>query len=305
MTKTGEKTAGAYLRYKNASGALVLLPYIDFRRKEFDEYRKEDKKHYWTENALQMGQKFVSGIVGIDKAFREKTEISPAPEWTELEDFILPREQQIREDLLKIESRLESIQKEKEVKQQELAEEISLKRLLYEKGKPLETAIHDALHIFGFDVSHFNNGDSEFDVVFVCSEGRLIGEVEGKDNKPINIDKLRQLEMNINEDFTRDEVKEMAKGALIGNAFRLTKPDDRGAFFTEKCLTASQRSQTALISSVDLFKIAKYLTGSCDKAFAKKCRRAILASVGVVCFPPIPAKTQRPKTKATGADKDK
>jgi hypothetical protein len=304
MTKTGEKTVGAYLRYKNASGALVLLPYVDFERKEFDEYRKEDKKHYWTEKALQSGLRFVSGIVGIDKALREKTEVSPAPEWTALEQFSLPKEQRIREDLLKLEERIESIQKDKEAKKQELSEEVAFKRLLYEKGKPLEAAIRDALQVLGFDVSHFDNGDSEFDVVFECVEGRLVGEAEGKDNKPINIDKLRQLEMNIHEDYAREEVKGMAKGALIGNAYRLTKPDDRGDFFTEKCLTAAQRSQTALVRSIDLFSIVQYLTGNQDKGFAKKCRQAILESVGMVNFPPVPEPRRKQKTKADGADKD-
>ena len=304
MTKTGEKMVGAYLRYKNASGTLVLLPYVDFERKEFTEYHKEDKKHYWTEKALHVGLKFVSGIVGIDKALREKTEVSPAPQWTALEQFSLPSEQRIREDLLKFEAMIESIQKEKEAKQQELSEEVAFKRLLYEKGKPLEAAIRDALQIIGFDVSHFDNGDSEFDVVFECAEGRLIGEVEGKDNKPINIDKLRQLEMNINEDYALDEVKEIAKGALIGNAYRLTKPDDRGDFFTEKCLAAAQRSQTALVRSIDLFSIVQYLTGNQDKSFAKKCRQTILESVGVVNFPSVPETTQKQKTKADSADKD-
>jgi hypothetical protein len=304
ITKTGGKTVGAYLRYKNASGALVLLPYIDFKRKEFDEYRKEDKKHYWTEQALQTGLKFVSGIVGIDKALREKTELSPAPEWTDLEQFILPGEQRIRQDLLKVEARIESIQKEKEAKQQELLQEVAFKRLLYEKGKPLEAVIRDALQILGFDVSHFDNGESEFDVVFECDEGRLIGEAEGKDNRPINIDKLRQLEMNIHEDYAREEVKEMAKGALIGNAYRLTKPDDRSDFFTEKCLTAAQRSQTALLRSTDLFNIVKYLTAKNDKDFAKRCRQTILESVGIVSFPLLPETNRERKEKAAGADKD-
>ena len=86
----------------------------------------------------------------------------------------------------------------------------------------------------GFTVSHFENSESEFDVIFESKEGRLIGEAEGKDNKAINIDKLRQLEMNIHEDFARDEVEDMAKGALIGNAYRLIEPEERGMFFYYK-----------------------------------------------------------------------
>lgn len=292
-TKTGDKIVGAYLRYKNAPGILILLPFIDFEREEFAEYREEEKTFYWTEAAIQAGLRFVSGLVAVDKAVRENTDISPAPEWTELEQYILPRERGIREELLKLETKIESIQKQKEEKQQSLSDEVALKRLLYEKGKPLEAAIRDALHIMGFAVSQFSNGESEFDVVFECAEGRLIGEAEGKDNKAINIDKLRQLEMNIHEDFAREEVNQVAKGALIGNAYRFTKPDERGDFFTEKCLTAAERSKTALIGSVDLFSVARYLTGSNDKDFAKRCRQAILETTGVVCFPPIPEATEK------------
>ena len=196
-----------------------------------------------------------------------------------------------------METAIEALRKKKEKKEQVLPEKTILKRLLYEKGKPLEEAICIALTIMGFDVSHFENDESEFDVVFECAEGRLIGEAEGKDNKAINIDKLRQLEMNIHEDFAREEVNEMAKGALIGNAFRLSTPEEREGFFTQKCLTAAERSQTALLRSIDLFYIAKYLSEKKNKSFAKKCRQSILKSTGVVVFPPIPDKDNKTKDK--------
>jgi len=271
---------------------LILLPFIDFEHEAFTEYKEEDKKFYWNDRAIQAGLRFVSGLAAIDKAVLEITDISPAPEWVDRERYALPREREIRGELLKLEMKAEAIQKKKEEKQQALSEEVALKRLLYEKGSPLESAIRDALHIMGFEVSRFNNGESEFDVVFESAEGRLIGEAEGKDSKPINIDKLRQLEMNIHEDFAREEVNEVAKGALIGNAYRFTKPEERAEFFTEKCLIAAERSKTALIRSIDLFTIARYLTADNDEEFAKQCRRAILDSTGVVSFPPIPGITE-------------
>ena len=284
-TKTGDKTVGAYLRYKNATGMLILLPFINFQREGFSEYREEEKTFYWTKQALEAGLRFVSALVEIDKAVHESTETSPAPEWVESERYSLAGERKIQEELLRLATKIESIQKQKEEKQQALSGETALKRLLYEKGRPLEEAIRDALHIMGFRVSQFRNGESEFDVVFESAEGRLIGEAEGKDNKPINVDKLRQLEMNIHEDFDREEVSEVAKGALIGNAYRLTKPEERGDFFTAKCLIAAERSKTALIRSVDLFSVVKYLKESSDEEFAKQCRRAILESIGIVVFP--------------------
>lgn len=294
-TKTGNRTVGAYRRYKDASGSLILLPYINFDRKEF--FKKKKDETYWSDKAIQAGQKFISCIIGIDKSVRENTEFSIAPEWTKLEEYTLPKEQEIQEDLLKLEAKLESIQKKKESKQQELSEESSLKRLLYEKGTPLEVVVRDILKTMGFDVSNFDNGESEFDVVFESPEGRLLGEVEGKDNKAINIEKLRQLAMNIHEDLQRDEVDQMAKGALIGNAHRLTPPDERGDFFTAKCLKAATSSNTVLIRSIDLFYIGKYLSEKNDKIFATKCRKAILDSTGIVTFPPIPEKSPKKKDK--------
>jgi len=285
-TKSGEKIVGAYLRYKNAPGALVLLPYFDFERDEFT-YQKEDEI-YWTDEAIKLGKKFIKSIVGVDKALRKKSESTPIPSWAEQEIYVLPKEKMIRNKLLTIETKIGTLQKEREKHEQILVGEITLKNLLYEKGKSLELAILEALRVLGFKTSQYRDSDSEFDVVFESKEGRLLGEAEGKDNKPINIDKLRQLEMNIHEDFARDSVDEMAKGVLIGNAHRLLPPEDRVDFFTKKCLTAANRSNTALIRSIDLFTVAKYLTGKKNNSFAKKCRQTILDSTGMVVFPDIP-----------------
>ena len=93
--------------------------------------------------------------------------------------------------------------------------------------------------------------------------------------------------MNIHEDYSREEVTDIAKGVLIGNAFRLLPIEDRGEFFTEKCITSANRTNTALVKSTDLFFVAKYLTYKKDKVFAKKCRNAILKTTGIVTFPPI------------------
>ncbi|MCH8088935.1 MAG: hypothetical protein IH955_02845, partial [Chloroflexi bacterium] len=135
-------------------------------------------------------------------------------------------------------------------------------------------------------------------VVFKSLEGRLLGEAEGKDNKPINIDKLRQLEMNILEDFEREVVTEMAKGVLFGNAYRLRPLDERDEYFTEKCTTAANRSGTALVRTPDLFRVAQYLSNRTDERFAKKCREAILGTKGgIVVFPEVPEVTSESMVK--------
>lgn len=285
-TKSGGKIVGAYRRYKNAPGALVLLPYLDFKREEFS-YEKEDE-FYWTDEAIRIGKRFTKSIIGVDEVVRKKSESTPSPNWAEEEFYALPKEKRIGKKLLALSVKIEALQKEREQFEHTLADEITLKHLLYENGKPLELSILEALKLLGFNTSQYRNSDSEFDVVFESKEGRFLGEAEGKDNKPINIHKLRQLEMNIHEDFARDDINEMAKGVLIGNAYRFLPPEDRGDFFTQKCLTAANRSDVALIKSIDLFMVAKYLSDKKAGSFAKKCRQAILHATGIVVFPDIP-----------------
>lgn len=163
-----------------------------------------------------------------------------------------------------------------------------LRALLYEKGKPLEEALLEALRLLQFKAAQYKQAESEFDVVFECQEGRLLGEAEGKDTKAINVDKLRQLAMNINEDLLRDDVIEPAKGVLFGNGYRLTSPNGREIQFTEKCISASIPSSTALLATSELFAAVQYLSMQADDEYAKRCREALLTGVGLVTLPSPP-----------------
>jgi hypothetical protein len=121
--------------------------------------------------------------------------------------------------------------------------------------------------------------------VFQSQEGRLIGEAEGKDNRAINVDKLRQLAMNIHEDLSREDVREPAKPVLFGNGQRLTPVEARDQIFTAKCIAAAQATSTALVSTTDLFRAVQHVLETGDAAFAADCRKTILLSTGPVAFP--------------------
>lgn len=285
--RRGQAAAIWEMSVKNMSGALYLLPYVAFDR---DGYTFEkDGKTYWTKDATVFGKRFVKAIVDLDRATRQNSGITPMPTWVSgTGAYSLPAETTLNARLLKLAAQIEVLNTEKNAVLDQLSNETTLKGLLYEKGTRLESAIIQALGLLGFEASQYRECDSEFDVVFVCDEGRMIGEAEGKDSKAINVDKLRQLEMNIHEDFERDAVDTPAKGVLIGNAFRLTPPDKRGEFFTQKCVIAAGRSRTALIRSTDLFGVARYLSGKRDARFAERCRAAIVKTVGIVKFPDIP-----------------
>jgi hypothetical protein len=199
----------------------------------------------------------------------------------------------LRIQLLEAEHKVAETQKQKEQIEAQLRSAGAYRALLFEKGKPLENVIVEALRLLGFIADPFKQSDSEFDVVFESGEGRLIGEAEGKDNKAINIDKLRQLAMNIHEDLQRENVTKPAKPVLFGNGFRLQALGERSYPFTDKCLSAAATSSTALVFTADLFWPVQYLVSNADAEYAKACRQALLSSTGRVAFPSPPA-VERP-----------
>lgn len=288
LTRIGDKPVGLLERSPGSMGSLVCLPDIDFIRDSFFEGDDYD----WTEEAEQFAARFVSAVVALDAALRSDSDITPEPNWAADAAYALQAEAEHRAKLLEVEADLEKLQLRKEALVDQLKSAGRLRALLYEKGKPLEQVIIDALGVLGFSAKPFKEGASEFDVVFECAEGRLLGEAEGKDTKAINVDKLRQLMMNIQEDLQREEVKAPAKGVLFGNGFRLQAPNERPTAFTEKCVLAANASGTALVATRDLFSVARYIADQKDDAYAVACRLAMLGGVGPTSFPPVPVEPQ-------------
>ncbi|MFZ1851564.1 MAG: hypothetical protein WAU15_04925 [Nitrosomonas sp.] len=286
LTKNGDKPVGAIYRSKNSSGSLILLPDIDFYPENFLE--EKGKEEHWTPVATQFASRMVRIVVELDKVLHSTDEITPEPPWASNSDYVLPQETQLNQELLLAEEVIEKAWKAKEAILENLNNSRRLKNLLYEKGKPLENAIIDGLIIMGFHAEPFKDSNSEFDVVFESDEGRLIGEAEGKDNKAINIDKLRQLAMNIHEDLQREEVTKPAKGVLFGNGFRLSPLSDRKIQFTEKCISAAQSSSTALLPTSELFRVVRALLQHPNNDFARLCRKAIFEGAGIISLPSSP-----------------
>jgi hypothetical protein len=292
VTRTGDKAVGALYRSKSSAGSLLLLPEIDFYPDKF--VKKEGGKQTWTPAAEQFAGLMVSTVVALDKALRTAAEVTPEPAWAAEPIFALGTETTLRVQLLDAERKVEKAQKHKEKLIEELRSAGAYRSLLFETGKPLENVIIEALRLLGFTAAPFKESDSEFDVVFASDEGRLIGEAEGKDNKAVNIDKLRQLSMNIHEDLQRESVTVPAKPVLFGNGFRLQPLSDRVNPFTEKCHSAAATSSTALVFTPDLFWPVQYLVSNPDAEYARACRQTLLSSTGRVTFlvPPATERTQ-------------
>lgn len=286
-TYSGNKSLG--MHFKKNSGNLILLPYIDYDEEEFLKV-DADGNQKWNSKAIGWGKKLISNLIEIDNCLSSLGERTPRPDW------VLRKKYQIKQELaldVKINSQLKKISKfNKDVDafRKDLNEISKLKDLLYETGKNLENAVIKSLKILGYQAEGYDDGILELDQIILSPEGtRFIGECEGKDNKAIEISKFRQLADAINEDFERKEVGEEAIGILFGNPFRLQEPDTRKEFFTNKCISAANRRGYALIKTIDLYDISKYIFESDDMKFKKLCREAILKCLGkIVSFPKIP-----------------
>jgi hypothetical protein len=299
-TKSGNKVLGALISV--GKGTIILLPPVEYDEEDFTEYTSEEEE--WNDEGIKFGKRLVNAIVALDRAINSTSTATPPPEWATTPEYKLQREVKLESELADLRSQLQKLQTRFNDKTSELEDEGKLRRLLFETGSELEAAILDALRILGFNAEGVREGESEFDAVFVSPEGRFLGEAEGKERKAVNIDKLSQLERNIQEDFARDDVSEYAKGVLFGNAFRLADLNERGAYFTDKCISGARRAGAALVRTPDLFFAAKYIRETGDSAYARACREAIKSTEGaVVTFPPIPTgySDAPPKSKAEKA----
>lgn len=228
-------------------------------------------------------------LIDIDSALRGNVETTPPPDWVRKKEYKIKSETGLKRKIDSVSEKIKGLTAEKNTLLNRLQQETSLRNLLFEKGKPLENAIINALEILGYKAEQYDDGSLEIDQVIVSPEGeRFIGEAEGKDNSAINIDKFRQLESNIQEDLQRDEVTEPAIGIIFGNGYRLISPGQRREQFTEKCIKNAKRLNVVLVRTPDLFKVARYVKENNDKKFATQCRKAILESRGGIAkFPEI------------------
>jgi len=293
VTRRGNRIVGGLLR-NVGGGTLIALPWLNLYREKLCSGiripQHDDPEFTWTKEGQEWGRLYVSVLSAVDESLRSPTLAIPTPQWAKSESFKTSNETLLYESLRRVEAKLAELKQQREEIELEVVDAGKIKRLLFEQGHPLEDAVLEAMSILGFKASSYRDSESEFDVVLESPEGRCIGEVEGKDRKAIDINKIRQLETNIHEDLEREEITGPAKAVLFGNAFRLTVPSDRPwEHFTQKCRTAAKRTGTALVRTCDLFEVARKLVDNPDSEFATLCRRAILETEGeVVVFPPVP-----------------
>ncbi|MBI4977150.1 MAG: hypothetical protein HZC28_06680 [Spirochaetes bacterium] len=283
ITKNGNKPVGGL--FKINKGNIIILPSIQYDKKEFTS--KNGKKIIWNTKGLAWGNRLVNSLLEIDKSLVANNEFTPPPDWVNSDDFQTGPERTIQRKIIEIEKSIDILINDRSQQYISLSNEQIFKGLLYEKGKALEFSVIASLRVLGYTAENYDDGIDEFDQIITSPEGdRFLGESEGKDNSAINIDKFRQLENNIQQDFTKENVTLHAIGILFGNGYRLLSPEKRETQFTDKCRTNAKRLNVILIQTMDLFSVIKYLKYNNDDIFKKKCREAIINSKGeIVIFP--------------------
>lgn len=276
---------GGVASFKEMPGHIVYLPYFTFEGMT----RISKGKEVWTPDAITKSRGVTKQLIEIDRALRAQIEDSPPPDW--VTETALPKAASIIEnEMVETGAKIAALEDKKKHLVVQLEDLTRYRTLLHGTGKPLEVAIERALAILGYKVRSFRAGDVEIDHIIEGPDGqRMIGEAEGKDTSAVAIGKFRQLESNINEDFSHDDVEKPAKGILFGNGYRLTRPSDRPNEFTEKCITNAKRLGTALVRTSDLYPLVSHLLDNPDdNDFKKRCRDAIETTSGAIVQFPVP-----------------
>ena len=292
-TKGGEHPVGGMYN-GTPEGKLIALPNIGVFKDPYiaiDESGEavfdEDDEFVWTSKGTAWWKQYVATLEGIDNQLRSRTQPTRIPNWVQESRYKNKEEHRLTKELCDVQQRVATLKKEWEELEQQIEDAGKLKGLLFEQGDQLELAVAAALELLGFAVERNKNVSSEIDFILECEEGRCVGEVEGKDKRPIHIDKLRQLTVNVRVDLFDEGTSGEAKPVLVGNAYRLQPPEDRPSeHFTSKCMEIANITNTALIKASDLFEVATMMLDSPDPTFASQCRQAIFETRGkVVCFP--------------------
>lgn len=304
-TKGGEHTLAAKLPVE--SGNLVILPELTWSHLNEEVAADEDEddnaegEYQWPEAYVQFTLRLRDLVLGLDKRLRSTEERTEAPAWATASSYRMNTESVTEGEMLNVTTQIEALRTQHAELELQLERDGALRALLYETGPRLENAVREALGILGFEVQHFEDDQSEFDAIFSSAEGRFLGEVEGRDNKAVDVKKASQLHRNISEDFARDDVEEMATGVLFGNPFRLTPPEEREEAFTRKVVTFAKTVSLVLVRTPDLFAAARFVKNTGDMAFAERCRKAIAAARGAVVEFPEPDRVESAEVVANPA----
>jgi len=199
---------------------------------------------------------------------------SKAPTWTN--DFKVPGEEEIGREIKQLEA--EKIRTEEKIKSKEAEkEEITrYKELLFEDGDELRDIVWGTLEQIGFMVDRHDEHKEDGSI----QEGKEVAVLEIKGSgKSLKTEDVRELNDWVT-DYTLREGEEPI-GILIGNHYRLKKPESRDEPFPPDVLRyvrASSR-KLSLITTLQLFELFCMVKNG--KLDANTVRKEIISNKGV------------------------
>jgi len=230
-------------------------------------------------NYLKDNNKLIGVLLNCTKKFITKHEVTPPPNW--VKEYQIVGEDIFEKEIELLNKELGSILDKISKIEEDENNLTKYKTLLYETGPELEGIVIDAFKLFGFIAENRKVNDLEHDIVFHSEEGKGIAELEGKDNDAIHQSKFDQLNRVVDEDF--EHTGSYSQGILIGNHFRLIKPDKRKDPFTDKVLIVAKKKRFGLLTTPEIFNaVQRIFENPNDEAFKKQCRERILITEGSI-----------------------
>jgi hypothetical protein len=228
-------------------------------------------------------RKFKGVLLDILRDYYQIDIRPPAPDW--VADYDVPGVTQRDAQLADLEKAIQNLVSEKARQTATRDNLADFRVLLYEQGHLLQDKVVEALQLMGFDAKTVIVKNTDYDVVFQANEGRAIAEVEGRDSEAIHKSKVDQLLSAINQDAT--QTGGFAKGVLIGNPYRKSKPEDRPEPFTATAIDLARQYRFAMVLTSDLYRVVLHvLREPQDDAYKQACRQALFNAEGeIVCFP--------------------
>lgn len=272
---TGNKAVGVLSQSKDKRlGNVLLIPPF------------ESKKGKITVGDEDITTKVCDAIIRMDQNLKnpKSKEEEKIPEW--VSEIKLPKEDEFEIKLGEVESSIQKLKQQKAHIEQEKQDYSRIKGLLYGGGHNLEELVRNVLKKLGFEnVRSMRESEFEVDIVFEYGEKVFIGEIEGKDKRAIDKDKIDQLVSNVAQfsEYQKDCIP--SRGFLFGNGYRLVPLEERGIGFTEGAIKTAKNLNCVLIETKDLYEIAKNLQEGINEECCKKIRNLIIgAESGVLDF---------------------
>lgn len=202
---------------------------------------------------------------------------APEPEW--VSEFIVPGQEKVDSEIVKLESRIREMIEEHDRKVEERAEVREPLKLLYETGIALEEAVCSVLEALGAEVERPKDRTNEDGWVAVRVEDETfegVLEIKGVKTKHFNFEGIRQLTEWVERGMTLR--KKRYFGIFVGNSSRESPPQNRVWPFNNNWVEQAEMRGYAGIRSEDLYVL--YLLDQTDRLDRDQFWRELFSTKG-------------------------